>query len=118
MALARGDLNGVRGDHRVEPPRYPSLLRAAYSAASMRRTDFNGLTDRHPLLTIESMHDKLLDGPVVSRAGIECDSRQQTRRVETFHVARVIHQVLAAKVIAALLQYMAKGIGPRIGREI
>jgi hypothetical protein len=83
MALARGDLNGVRGDHRVEPPRYPSLLRAAYSAASMRRTDFNGLTDRHPLLTIESMHDKLLDGPVVSRAGIERDSRQQTRRMET-----------------------------------
>jgi hypothetical protein len=60
---------------RLAPWTHPSLMRAAYSAASMRRTDFNGLTDRHPLLTIESMHDKLLDGPVVSRAGIERDSR-------------------------------------------
>ena len=78
-------------------------MRAGYNATSMRRADFNDLTDRHPLLTIESVHDKLLDGPVVSRASIERDSRLQTRCVETFHVARVIHQVLARKVIAAFL---------------
>jgi hypothetical protein len=83
--------------------------------ASLWRADLNDLTDRHPLLAIKSMHDKLLDGPVVGRAGIQRDSRQQTRCVKVFQVSRLEHQVLAGKVIAALLQYLAKGIGPRIG---
>src|SRR6476659_6894629 len=59
-----------------------------------------------PRPAIETHQAHLLQRTKIRRAGVDGDTRQQHRQREIVNVGRLAHDVLAAEVIAALLQDM------------
>src|SRR4051794_6327126 len=64
-----------------------------------------------PALAVELLELHLLDREEIGRAGIDLDARQQHRHFEVLEVGRLLHDVLARQIVAALLQHLGQRVG-------
>ena len=72
----------------------------------LRRIPQSSLADHlpepHPLLSIELLQLDLFDDVVIGTAGVHADAWQQQRQLEVLEIGRLVHDVLAGEVVAAL----------------
>src|SRR5579859_7704567 len=68
------------------------------------------LAEQHPLLSIEALQLHLLDGRVVVRPGVDPNAGDENGQFQVLQVGRLSHEVLARKIITALLEDLYQGL--------
>ena len=69
------------------------------------------LAEQGPPLAVEPGELLLLDRGEVGRARVDLDAGQQQRQLEVLEVRRLLHDVLAREVVAALLEHLGHRLG-------
>src|SRR2546421_9499862 len=76
------------------------------------------LAERGPALAVELGELLLLDGGMVGRARVDLDPGQQERELDVLEVLRLPENVLAAQVVAALLEDQRHRLGRRVAEGV
>src|SRR3984957_20140156 len=93
----------IEGARESEPPG-ACLMRALQALVAQIVGDDGA--EQVPLLALEPHHLQLLDRGEVGRPGVDLDARQQRVGLEILQARRLLHDVLAREIVAALLQHL------------
>src|SRR2546423_3199769 len=76
------------------------------------------VAEQHPLLAVEALELHRLDRREVVAAGGDADPGQQGVDAKALHVGRLLHDVLARQVVAALLEDLGDGRAHRVAVDV
>src|SRR5690242_8139717 len=94
----------------VTTPGTPAAISGSTSptrSGSLSKTSIHEV----PRVAVEALQLHGLDDPVVGGAGIDGASRQQERQAKVLQARRLLHDVLAGKVISCLAQHLLERLG-------
>src|SRR3954453_2021934 len=75
------------------------------------------VSEQLPLLALELLELKLADRREIGRRGVDLDARQQRLGAEVLQARRLLYDVLAREIVAALLQDLNQRLGHGIADE-
>src|SRR3984957_12107161 len=91
----------------VNPPPDRSGRTRDASAADVAGDD---LAEQIPFLALEFLQLELGDRGEVGGAGVNLDARQQAAELQIPHTGRLLHDVLAREIVAAVLQHVHEAL--------
>src|SRR5260370_7274940 len=75
------------------------------------------VAEQLPLLTLEPLQLKLADRGEIGWAGVDRNAGQQDFGAEILEACRLLHDVLAGEIVAALLQHLNQRLGDAVADD-
>src|SRR5215208_1572902 len=94
---------------------FPPIVSIGWPRLARRAGVLEDRAEHFPTLTVEPHHLQLLVDAVIGWRGIGEDTRQRQIEHDVLEAGRLLHDVFAGEIIAALLEHMDHQLRGRVG---